>query len=778
MKNKLYTLFFFFIFGFCSNVLSEELKIDAQEINLDEKNKVIIFSGDVKVEDTKKNYLQSEKISYKKKDKLVYSPGKTKISTSEGFKVLGSNITFDDLNKKIFSDSPAKIIDNENNEISVNMFNYQKDKNLFFSKGKIEINDNRGNRYSLTELYIDEKKKKLAGSDIKVFLNQDDFKIDPKNEPRLFANTAIIDSNGSFYDKGNFTYCKNRGEDKCPPWSIQAKKIEHSAAKKTIYYDNAVVKIYDFPIFYFPRLSHPDPTVDRRSGFLIPSGYDNSNLGFGINIPYYFNLGNNKDFTFTPRFYANENPLLNSEYRHNFKNSDLRLYFGFSEGYKNKSNKKLAGSKKYLFSKLSKELISTDDIKSKLEVNVQQTNSDSFIKAFGVDTPLVNKDDNILENSVKFDFSNKNTFVGFNMSAFENQSLKNNKKFEYLLPYVTFDKNLEVAEKYGLLDFSSNLRIRNYEVNKQSNLLVNDLNWQSKRLENEIGLDSKFLASFKNINYKTNNVENFKEDATSELSSAFGYFAKMNFFKINDKSKNSQYLTPKILFKYSPHKMREIDDGRLRYSNLYNLKKLNEFEEIESGTNISIGFDYSFKKFNENIKDAKDKFKISLGQVINESEDPSKPARSSLDQRFSDVVGESSFMIKDNFKINYEFAIDQNYSEFNYNEIGVNLEYGIADFNLDYLEERNHIGNNNYVKSNIKLKFNNNNEMIFSSKRNLETSSSEFYSLSYDYINDCLKAGLVYRREFYNDSDLEPTDSLIFKISLIPFSDLKSPGIN
>ena len=44
--------------------------------------------------------------------------------------------------------------------------------------------------------------------------------------------------------------------------------MTHEKKNKTIYYDNAVVKIYDFPIFYFPYLSHPDPSVSRRSGFL------------------------------------------------------------------------------------------------------------------------------------------------------------------------------------------------------------------------------------------------------------------------------------------------------------------------------------------------------------------------------------------------------------------------------------------------------------------------------------------------------------------------------
>ena len=62
----------------------------------------------------------------------------------------------------------------------------------------------------------------------------------------------------------------------------------------------------------------------------------------------------------------------------------------------------------------------------------------------------------------------------------------------------------------------------------------------------------------------------------------------------------------------------------------------------------------------------------------------------------------------------------------------------------------------------------------FETKRNLVTDSSEFYNLSYEYINDCLRAGLVYRREFYNDSELEPENSLMFKITLSPFGKVSS----
>ena len=64
---------------------------------------------------------------------------------------------------------------------------------------------------------------------------------------------------------------------------------------------------------------------------------------------------------------------------------------------------------------------------------------------------------------------------------------------------------------------------------------------------------------------------------------------------------------------------------------------------------------------------------FNLGQIINAEEDIDKPSESSLDQRFSDVVGESSFALTDNLKLNYNFNIDQNYKDFVYNDISADL---------------------------------------------------------------------------------------------------------
>ena len=122
--------------------------------------------------------------------------------------------------------------------------------------------------------------------------------------------------------------------------TIQAKEKLHDNEKKTIYYDNALIKIYDVPIFYFPKLSHPDPSVDRRSGFLVPTFHNTKNLGEGISVPYFFDISPDKNFTITNRLYVQESPLFLGEFHQAFNNASLIADFGYTEGYKKTSSSK------------------------------------------------------------------------------------------------------------------------------------------------------------------------------------------------------------------------------------------------------------------------------------------------------------------------------------------------------------------------------------------------------------------------------------------------------
>ena len=106
------------------------------------------------------------------------------------------------------------------------------------------------------------------------------------------------------------------------------------------------------------------------------------------------------------------------------------------------------------------------------------------------------------------------------------------------------------------------------------------------------------------------------------------------------------------------------------------------------------------------------------------------------------------------------------------------MELNPIKIKFDFIEESKHIGDQKYFETKVGLYNNEHSEFSFSTKRNLIKNSSEYYNLSYEYINDCLRAGLVYRREFYEDSELEAENSLMFKITLTPFGNIDSPSFN
>ena len=151
-------------------------------------------------------------------------------------------------------------------------------------------------------------------------------------------------------------------------------------------------------------------------------------------------------------------------------------------------------------------------------------------------------------------------------------------------------------------------------------------------------------------------------------------------------------------------------------------------------------------------------------------------SKTSLDEKLSDLVFASNYKLNDSIKFSYSGAIDQNYSDINYSNIGSSINLNAMKIDFNYLEENKHIGDKKYFKT--KLSYTREKaELSFETKKDLITNSSEFYNLSYEYINDCLRAGLVYRREFYKDSELEPEDTLMFKITLVPFGNINTPSL-
>ncbi len=798
MKNKFFI--FLLLFFISSKLFAEDMLIEAKNITLDKENEITIFKEEVLVKtadkeitsdyasynkktgqlilksnisatDKLKNQIKTDYAEYNKNNKIFKTNGFTSITTSEKYILEGENIFADGKNKIIKSEKQSTLKDNDGNKINFENFEYLASKNIFKSVGKTTIQDKLGNTYDFSQIYIDTKKKEMLGTDIKAFMNHEDFKIDKRNDPRIFANTIKISENKSEFNKSIFTLCKLKENEKCPPWTIQASKMLHNNKNKTIYYDNAVIKVYNIPIFYTPKLSHPDPSVDRRSGFLPPAFSDTKNLGAGLAIPYFWALNKDKNLTLTSKLYIDQNPLFIGEYHQAFKNSNFLTDFGYTEGYKKTTSTKKKGSKSHFFAKFDKTFKSKSEANNSLSVSIQDVSNDKYFKLYKIKSNLVDYNTDVLESTLDFNHEKDDLFFGFNASLFETLKTDYNDKYEYIFPEILIDKNLFSDEKFGNLDLQTNLKAHNYDTNKTENFLVNDFEWQSNDLIFNSFVKSSFLANLRNINYETKNIDKFKNDPTSELYGSLGLMSEIDFSK---KRGNLNHLfTPKTLLKFSPGSMRKETSGsRLDPINAFELNRLNEINNFETGNTASFGFDYNIKVNDTN------KFNFSVAQVISEKENKKFDSKTSLDEKLSDLAGSLKYNVNNKFKLTSDFSIDQNYNELNYLDLGTNYSLNKLDIDFNYLQENNHIGDQDYFKTKINYNNNQNTFISFETKRNLITNSSEFYNLSYEYINDCLRAGLVYRREFYNDSELEPENSLMFNITLTPFGSLNSPTFN
>ena len=112
---------------------------------------------------------------------------------------------------------------------------------------------------------------------------------------------------------------------KPPLWQIKAVSAVQDLENKMIEYRDATVEMYGVPVAYFPFLAHPDPSVPRKSGFLIPWAGNSSAVGAFFAQPYYWAIDGQSDATFVPMLTTKTGPQGDVQYRRSFNNGTLLL---------------------------------------------------------------------------------------------------------------------------------------------------------------------------------------------------------------------------------------------------------------------------------------------------------------------------------------------------------------------------------------------------------------------------------------------------------------------
>ena len=87
----------------------------------------------------------------------------------------------------------------------------------------------------------------------------------------------------------------------------------------------------------------------------------------------------------------------------------------------------------------------------------------------------------------------------------------------------------------------------------------------------------------------------------------------------------------------------------------------------------------------------------------------------------------------------------------------------VKKFNSIFLYGELGVGKTTFVKYLI-------NNLQKREKTKISEIPSPTFNLVYEYKNDCLIAGIKYKKTYYEDRDLKPSEDLFFTISIIPIT--------
>jgi len=777
-----------------SKAVNESNTITASNLEYDKiKNIFEAKKNAVVIDFEKDTTIYADEISYFKNEEKIFTKGKTKALIEKKYEFNSENVSYYRNLGDLISQTKSSVEDDNGNIYKLKNFTYNINKELL--KGQeveilTKVDENKIDQYFFSEGFFNFKDKSHLAKETKIKTHKDVFG-DKDQDPRIYGSSSFSNQNKTVVNNAIFTSCKLN--DDCPPWSIKAEKITHDKIKKDMIYKNAILKIYDVPVLYFPKFFHPDPSVKRRSGFLQPQFNNSETLGSSLYVPYFKTLGPDKDITFKPTFFEKltkfekEKYILQNEFRKKGKNSSLIADFAFLRDYKPSTESKTKNVN-HLFINYNNDLEIPNYLESKFETQIQRVTNDTYLKVFQYnlfDTPVMPESQTTMNSNIKFYFEQESQNLTTGIEVYENLGIKHSDRYQYTLPYYDFSKNLTslISDNIisGSLNFDSSGTNKLLNTNNLKTTVVNNLSYNSNDFISNLGIKNNFNLYFKNLNAVG------KNDSTYTSSPQID---GMSTFKINTsfpllKSKNMirETLTPKISFRINPANNMDNYSGssaNINANNVFDINRLGISNDFEAGRSFTLGLDYKYdplldnesENTNDNLsEDIDDKYlEIKLATVVRDQYESDIPSSSTINRKNSDLFGSINNKLLDNIDFLYEFSLDNDMKTINSNEIETEISINNFITTFNFIEQRNEIGSTHLLSNVTEYKINDNKSLKFSTRRNKKINLTEYYDLSYEYKNDCLTAAVKFNKTFYQDNDLKPTEDLFFTITLIPLT--------
>jgi len=402
----------------------EQIEIEGDKSIYNKNLSELTIINNVKFFDIKKNiFIESEKAYYKKKTNVIETVGKTFVNIEDKYKIYSKNLIYDRNIMEIRSSEDTTINDNVENVFNFeDGFKFEINKEIVTAK-RTNIIDNFNNSYKFENTKINLINNEIIGKEIAIDFVDNLFGQE-NNDPKLKGRSTVSNDKFTKIYKSVFSTC-NTVNKKCRDWELQSEEFNHDKNKKIFEYKKSWLKMFDKRVMYFPYFNHPDPSVDRKSGFLTPSWTNSENLGRWVHIPYFKVLSDDRDMTFNPRIYFEDKLILQSEYRQALKNDGLLTSdFSINHDGDNRSS--------HFFANIDGELNET----TSYEVQFQDVTNDNYLKLYNLSltSPIINNE-SLLTSHLKINKDVENDYsLSLSSIIYEDLAKKDSDKFQYVLP--------------------------------------------------------------------------------------------------------------------------------------------------------------------------------------------------------------------------------------------------------------------------------------------------------------------------------------------------------
>ena len=658
-----------------------------------------------------------------------------------------------DENKNLMIAKGNVIIKSEKETIKADSVKYDKSLDKATASGNISIISNDGTIIETSEIILTNEFKDILA--LTLFTKF-------KDNSKLKASRLSKISDKSVFFNGEYTPCDcdfKNGEK--PVWQLNSSEVTHDKLEKMIYFKNVVLKIMDYPLFYIPYLSTPDPSVRRKSGFLMPSiGYSNRN-GLETTIPYYFTTEDESwDSTFTNHFKGKNGYINQLNVRKKYPSGFLEtnLFQGQVDTNNEDEDQVFAGN-----------LYFDGKLESNWNINAsgKYSDQDTFMRRYNFDNSSKYK------NFIKTNKISNNSFSEIEWYKYTNLEVDSKNNQPNLQPSIKHkiflnDKNINSEISLNAHEIKDD---EGYDIQRWSGSGILEHKVNNKfidlMLSAETGLD---LYAIKNRPSSDTNNNKYLD----RLSLGVSVLSKKDF--IFNIGQHDLLMTPKvqIVSMHSTNRKNDVpnrdsSDFRIDHANLFLINQYQGRDNIQTNQRLNFGID-------NDLDTDIGSFSLFFGQ----SQKIGGTNQNIIDttsDRQSDFITEIQWMSSKKFNLSYNALLDHHNLETNYTSIELSGEYSNFYYNLIHRSVNKNLISDNSDREEIQFSIGkkiDNWKISYTNKYDLNNNDAELIEeeILLDYVGeymfqDCLSLKLSYKnKDGAPDRDILPENSIFLTLSL------------